>query len=62
MAIDYIDKSIDQLQKTKGALVGIDRNLGLANDKAQDLTIKKLNGGNPGMAAKFAAYSPLFMR
>jgi hypothetical protein len=53
-AIDEIDKSIDHLQKTKEALLGTDRNLRLANDKAQDVTIKKLNHGNPTMAAKFA--------
>lgn len=53
-AIDEIDKSIDHLQKTKEALLGCDRNLRLANDKAQDVTIKKLTRGNPTMAAKFA--------
>ncbi len=53
-AIDEIDKSIDHLQKTKDALLGTDRNLRLANDKAQDLSIKKLTRGNPTMAAKFA--------
>jgi hypothetical protein len=53
-AIDEIDKSIDHLQKTKEALIGTDRNLRLANDKAQDVTIKKLTKGNPTMAAKFA--------
>jgi hypothetical protein len=53
-AIDEIDKSIDHLQKTKDALLGADRNLRLANDKAQDVTIKKLTKGNPTMAAKFA--------
>lgn len=53
-AIDEIDKSIDHLQKTKDALIGTDRNLRLANDKAQDVTIKKLTKGNPTMAAKFA--------
>ncbi len=53
-AIDEIDKSIDHLQKTKEALLGTDRNLRLANDKAQDVTIKKLNRGNPTMAGKFA--------
>jgi hypothetical protein len=53
-AIDEIDKSIDHLQKTKEALLGTDRNLRLANDKAQDVTIKKLTRGNPTMAAKFA--------
>ncbi|CAN5320779.1 DUF2130 domain-containing protein [soil metagenome] len=53
-AIDEIDKSIDHLQKTKEALLGTDRNLRLANDKAQDVTIKKLTRGNPTMATKFA--------
>jgi len=53
-AIDEIDKSIDHLQKTKDALLGADRNLRLANDKAQDVTIKKLTRSNPTMAAKFA--------
>ncbi|MGE0314181.1 MAG: DUF2130 domain-containing protein [Lautropia sp.] len=53
-AIDEIDKSIDHLQKTRDALLGADRNLRLANDKAQDVTIKKLTRGNPTMAAKFA--------
>ena len=54
-AIDEIDKSIDHLQKTREALVGSDRQLRLANDKAQDVTIKKLTRGNPTMAAKFDA-------
>ncbi len=53
-AIDEIDKSIDHLQKTKEALLGTDRNLRLANDKAQDVTLKKLTRGNPTMADKFA--------
>lgn len=52
-AIDEIDKSIDHLQKTKDSLLGTDRNLRLANDKAQDVTIKKLTRKNPTMAAKF---------
>jgi hypothetical protein len=52
-AIDEIDKSIDHLQKTKDALQGTDRNLRLANDKAQDVTIKKLTRSNPTMSAKF---------
>ena len=52
-AIDEIDKSIDHLQKTRDALVGADRNLRLANDKAQDVTIKKLTRGNPTMKARF---------
>ena len=53
-AIDEIDKSIDRLQKAKEALLGSERNLRLANDKAQDVTIKKLTRRNPTMAAKFA--------
>ncbi|SMF24522.1 hypothetical protein SAMN02745866_01598 [Alteromonadaceae bacterium Bs31] len=52
-AIDEIDRSIDRLQKAKEALLGTDRNLRLANDKAQDVTIKKLTRKNPTMAAKF---------
>lgn len=52
-AIDEIDKSIDHLQKTKDALLSTDRNLRLANNKAQDVTIKKLIRGNPTMKDKF---------
>ena len=52
-AIDEIDKSINHLQKTKEALLGTDRNLRLANDKAQDVTIKKLTRRNSTMASKF---------
>lgn len=52
-AIDGIDKSIAQLQKTKEALISSESNLRLANDKADDLTVKKLTHGNPTMAAKF---------
>lgn len=52
-AIDEIEKSIDHLQKTRDALLGADRNLRLANDKAQDVTIKKLTRGNPTMKARF---------
>lgn len=52
-AIDEIDKAIVRLQKVKDALQGSERNLRLANDKAQDVTIKKLTRGNPTMAAKF---------
>ena len=52
-AIDEIDKSIDHLQKTKDALLGTDRNLRLASNKAQDVTIKKLTRRNPTMTAKF---------
>ena len=53
-AIEEIDKTIDHLQKTKEALLGSERNLRLANDKAQDLSIKKLTRKNPTMKAKFA--------
>ena len=52
-AIDEIDKSIKHLQKTKEALLGADRNLRLAKDKAQDVTIKKLTRKNPTMTEKF---------
>lgn len=53
-AIDEIDKTIDHLQKTKESLLSSENNLRLANNKAEDLTIKKLTKGNPTMAAKFA--------
>lgn len=53
-AIDGIDKTIKQLEKTKQALLSSENNLRLANNKAQDLTIKQLTKGNPTMAAKFA--------
>ena len=52
-AIDEIDKTIDQLQKTKAALLSSENNLRLANDKAQDLSIKKLTKNNPTMQNKF---------
>ena len=52
-AIDEIDKTIDHLQKTKDALLSSENNLRLANNKAQDLTIKKLTHNSPTMAAKF---------
>ena len=52
-AIEEIDKTIDHLNKVKEGLLGADRNLRLANDKAQDLTIKKLTKNNPTMKAKF---------
>ena len=54
-AIEEIDKSIGHLQKIKDALIGSEYNLRLANDKAEDLTIKKLTRGNPTMKAKFDA-------
>jgi hypothetical protein len=53
-AIAEIDKTIDHLQKTKDALLGSENNLRLANNKADDLTVKKLTKKNPTMAAKFA--------
>jgi hypothetical protein len=52
-AIDEIDKTMDHLQKTKEALLASVNNLRLANNKAEDLTIKKLTNGNPTMKAKF---------
>jgi len=54
-AIDEIDKTITHLQKTKDALLSSENNLRLANNKAGDLTIKKLTHGNPTMKAKFDA-------
>lgn len=54
-AIKEIDETIDHLQKVKENLQKSDRNLRLANDKAQDLTVKRLTKGNPTMQAKFAA-------
>ncbi len=53
VAIDEIDKTIDHLQKTKDALLSSENNLRLANNKAEELTIKKLTRGNPTMSAKF---------
>lgn len=53
-AIDEIDKTIDHLHKTKDALLSSVNNLRLANNKAEDLTIKKLTAGNPTMKAKFS--------
>ena len=52
-AIDEIDKTIDHLQKTKDSLLASVNNLRLANNKAEDLTIKKLTQGNPTMTTKF---------
>ena len=52
-AIDEIDKSINHMQKTKDNLIASIRNIRLANDKAQDVTIKKLTRSNPTMADKF---------
>lgn len=56
-AIEEIDKTIVHLQKTKEALLSSDNNLRLANQKADDLTIKKLTHGNPTMRAKFETLS-----
>lgn len=53
-AIDEIDKTINSLQKTKDALLSSENNLRLANNKAEELTIKRLTRGNPTMAQKFA--------
>ena len=53
-AIEEIDKTIDHLQKTKDALLSSENNLRLANNKAEDLTIKKLTSGNPTMQQMFA--------
>ena len=52
-AIEGIDKTMIQLQKTKDALIRSEDNLRLANEKAEDLTVKKLTKGNPTMAVKF---------
>lgn len=52
-AIEEIDKTMDHLQKTKDSLLASVNNLRLANNKAEDLTIKKLTRGNPTMTAKF---------
>lgn len=53
-AIDEIDKSIQHLQKIKENLIGSENNLRLANNKAEELSVKRLTKGNPTMAAKFA--------
>jgi hypothetical protein len=52
-AIDEIDKTIDHLTKVRNALTTSEKHLNSANNKAQDLTIKKLTRGNPTMQAKF---------
>ena len=52
-AIEEIDKTIDHLQKTKDALLSSENNLRLANDKAQELSVKRLTKNNPTMQAKF---------
>ena len=56
-AITEIDKTIDHLQKTKEALLSSNNNLRLANNKIQDVTVKRLTRGNPTMAAKFTEIS-----
>lgn len=53
-AIEEIDKTIDHLQKTKEALLSSENNLRIANNKAQDLSVKRLTKNNPTMAKKFA--------
>jgi hypothetical protein len=58
-AIQAIDKSIAQLQKTKDELLGAENNLRLAKEKAEDVSVKKLTRGNPTMTAKFKALPPL---
>ncbi|MEI3243604.1 MAG: DUF2130 domain-containing protein [Holdemanella sp.] len=52
-AIEEIDKTISHLQKTKEALLSSERQLQLANNKAEDLTIKRLTRNNPTMKQKF---------
>ena len=52
-SIEEIDKTIDHLQKVKEALLGSGNNLRIANDKVQDITIKKLTKNNPTMKEKF---------
>ena len=52
-AVSEIDKSISHLQKTRDALLKSENNLRLANDKAQDVTVKKLTRKNPTMEEKF---------
>jgi hypothetical protein len=57
-AIEEIDKTIEHLQKTRGELLLSENNLRLANNKSEDLTIKRLTRGNPTMAVKFAELKP----
>ena len=52
-AIDEIDKTIDHLQKVKAELLGSDNQLRIANNKVDDISVKKLTRGNPTMKAKF---------
>ena len=56
-AVEEIDKTIDHLQKTKDALLSSENNFRRANNKAEDLSIKRLTRGNPTMTAKFAEIS-----
>ncbi len=58
-AIEEIDKTINHLQKTKDALLSSENNLRLANNKADDLTIKKLTRGNATMTTKFEELSDI---
>ena len=58
-AIDGIDKTIKELEKTKAALLSSENNLRLANEKTEDLTIKKLTHNNPTMKAKFDELSDI---
>lgn len=58
-AIEEIDKTIDHLQKTKDALLSSENNLRLANNKAEDLSIKRLTRNNPTMQQKFAELNEL---
>ena len=57
-AVDGIDKTIDQLTKVKENLLNSENNLRLANNKADELTVKKLTRGNPTMTQKFAELGP----
>jgi hypothetical protein len=56
-AVDEIDKAIKSLEKTKEELFSSEKNLRLANDKMEDITIKKLTRNNPTMTAKFKEFS-----
>ena len=58
-AIDGIDKTITQLEKVKKALLASERNLQLAKNKIEDVSIKKLTRGNPTMTARFKELPPL---
>jgi hypothetical protein len=55
LAIKQIDDAISDLEKVKSSLLGSERQLRLANDKAQDVSVKTLTRGNPTMADKFKA-------